>query len=207
MASTTTLGTNLSTTSIGTSRAPLAPMESATVASPLITSTSAVTDANLIGGYDVPAGTSGQCLYRQATAGNTVTLMPFIGHATTPAAKTATLYIVLVHEIRPRTPGKNVVYQRTVAGTLALTGSASGGNLVASALTALSDTLSGFATWAPCDIVATSWMPGNGIQTVGDGRTPNNQAVTFDALGAAFIEVWGVNGAGSQGVAVFAGQC
>lgn len=207
MASTTTLGTRMSSIAIGTNQEPFEPMVPASSASPLITSTSAVTTANLIGGHDIPAGTTGRCLYRQCTPGSTIKLWPIIGHATTPAAKTATLYLVHVEEVRPVGVSKAIGYKRTVACTLALTGAASGGNLSASWLSLLSDTLSGFATWAPCDITATSYLPGAGLEGLGVGYTPNNQVVTWDARGASFLEVWGVNGASSQGVAVLVSQC
>lgn len=202
-----TLSTRTTSTAIATNQEPFAAMEPATAAAPLITSTSAVSTANLIGGATVPAGTTLQCLYRQLGPGSVVKLMPLIGHLNTPAAKTATLYIVLVHEIKPKNPALAITYMRTYVGSLALTGAASGGNLSATHLTNLADTLSGLATWVGCDIVATSAMPGNGIEVAGTGLTPNGQFATFDAYGACFLEVWGVNGASSQGVAVFAGQC
>lgn len=206
-----TLSTRIPANAIGTSQEPFAPLESATQTATCITSTSAVTTANLIGGYGVPAGTTGQCLYRQLGPPSTVKLMPLIGHASTPAAKTATLYIVLVHEVKPRTPSLAITYMRSYVGSLALTGAASGGNLTATHLTQLADTLAtgvgGFANWAGCDIVATNALPGAGIEVAGTGLTPNYPFVTFDAFGANFLEVWGVNGASSQGVALFASQC
>lgn len=207
----TTLSARIPAMALGTSQEPFAPLESATQTATCITSTSAVTTANLIGGYGVPAGTTGQCLFRQCAAGSVVKLMPLIGHATTPAAKTATLYLVLVHEIKPRNPSLAVTYMRSYVGSLALTGAASGGNLTATHLKQLADTLAtgvgGFATWVGCDIVATSAVPGSGIEVAGTGLTPNYQFATLDLYGAAFLEVWGVNGAASQGVALFAAQC
>lgn len=206
-----TLSTRLPATAIGTSQEPFAPLESATTSATCITSSSAVTTANLIGGYGVPAGTTGQCLYRQLGAGSSLKIMPLIGHASTPAAKTATLYLVLGHEIKPKSPALANTYMRTVVGSLALTGAASGGNLTPTHLAQLADTLAtgvgGFAAWVGCDIVATSYHAGAGVEVVGSGNTPNFQMATLDAYGAAFLEVWGVNGAASQGVAVFVAQC
>jgi len=205
-ASTTSIGLRLKHEAIGTSQEPFSPMTPAGWDAPLITSTSAVTDANKVGGYDLPNGTAGQCLYRQLGPGSSVKLIPYIGHATTPAAKTATLYVVHVEEMAPKDPKKSKTYKRTVVGTIGLTGSASGGNLPAEMLTAHSDVFSGFATWAPCDCSATSYLPGNGMEGIGVGTTPNHQVVAWDAWGASFIEIWGVNGAGSQGVALFMAQ-
>lgn len=202
-----TLSTRTTSTAIATNQEPFAAMEPATAAAPLITSTSAVTTANLIGGATVPAGTTLQCLYRQLGPGSVVKLMPLIGHLNTPAAKTATLYIVLVHEVKPKNPALAITYMRTYVGSLALTGAASGGNLSATHLSQLADTLSGLATWVGCDIVATSYFSGTSIEVIGSGATPNIPTVALDTYGACFVEVWGVNGAADQGVAVLASQC
>ena len=205
-ASTTNIGLRLKHEAIGTSQEPFTPMTPAGWDAPLITSQSAVTDANKIGGYDLPNGATGQCLYRQLSAGSSVKLIPYIGHAATPAAKTATLYVVHVHEAVPKDPTKVRTYHRTVVGTIGLTGAASGGNLPAEMLAAHSDVFGGFATWAPCDCSATGYLPGNGMEAIGVGATPNHQTIVWDAWGASFIEIWGVNGAASQGVALFMAQ-
>lgn len=206
-ASTTSIGLRLRHEAIGTSQEPFTPMTPAGWDAPLITSQSAITDANKVGGYDLPNGTTLQCVYRQLGAASSVKLLPYIGHATTPAAKTATLYVVHVHEFAPKDPTKTKTYHRTVVGSIALTGAASGGNLAAQILTAHSDVLGSLATWAPCDMVATSYLPGAGIEIIGGGATPNHQIAAWDAWGANFIEVWCQNGAASQGVALFMAQC
>lgn len=201
MATSPTLSTRVPTTAPGTTQDPARPLET----SGGLDVTTAVTDAELLDTITVPAALA----HRKDVARlapHTNTLLEFsIGHETTPVAKTATAYLVGVKE-KIAAQGEAVVYKRHILGQLALTGDRA---LTAGEISAHASKFSGFAAWATCSIsVTTDYTPSPpGIVTIGTGATDNAHEVALDTWGYPFLEVWIVNGAGSQGVVCDFRQC
>jgi hypothetical protein len=200
MASTLTISSRIPSSGLGTSQDTSRSIEVITG----LDVTTAVTDAELLDVVVIPAAVADRKgVARLAPLDNT--LLEFsIGHATTPVGKTATVYIVGVKE-KVAAHNEPVIYKRVRLGQLAITGDRA---LVSDEVTGHASKFSGFAAWATCSIVVSaSYLPLPGIVVIGDGAGDNAPEAAFDSWGYAWIEVWVVNGAASQGVVVDFRQC
>ena len=201
MATSATLSTRVPTTAPGTSQDPARPLET----SGGLDVTTAVTDAEMLDTITVPTPLAD----RKGVARlgpHTNTLLEFsIGHATTPVAKTATVYVVGVKE-KVAAQGEAIVYKRHLLFYGTITGDRA---LVAGEISAHASKFSGFAAWATCSMSVTAkYVPDPpGVVIIGDGATDNAHEVAIDTWGYPFLEVWVANGAASQGVVCDFRQC
>lgn len=201
MATTPTLSTRVPTTAPGTNQDPARPIETSSG----LDVTTAVTDAELLDTITVPAPVADRKGVARL-APHTNTLLEFsIGHATTPVAKTATVYLVGVKE-KVAAQGEGIIYKRHLLCSLTITGDRA---LVAGEISAHASKFSGFAAWATCSIAAIAkYLPDPpGVVIIGDGATDNAHEVAIDTWGYPFLEVWVANGAPSQGVVCDFRQC
>ena len=201
MATTPTLSTRVPTTAPGTVQDPARPIET----SGGLDVNTTVTTAELLDTITIPAAVADRKGWAKLGPWTNTLLEFSIGHASAPAGKTATVYIVGVRE-KTAAHSEPIVYKRTLLGQLLITGDRA---LVAGEVTAHASKFSGFAAWATCSIALTSdYTPTPpGITAIGTGAADNAHELLMDTFGYSFLEIWVENSATSQGVVVDYRQC
>lgn len=201
MATSATLSTRVPTTGTGTTQDPARPLET----SGGLDVTTAYADADALDIIVVPAPLADRKGVARLAPHNNTLLEFSIGHGTTGVGKTATAYIVGVKE-KVAAQSEPIIYKRHLLGQIALTGDRA---LVAGEVTGHASKFSGFAAWATCSLVVSAdYTPTPpGIVVIGTGATDNAHEAALDTWGYSFLEVWIVNGAGSQGVVCDYRQC
>jgi hypothetical protein len=201
MATTPTLSTRVPATAPGTTQDPARAIET----SGGLDVTTAYADADALDIIVVPAPLADRKGVAQLGPWTNTLLEFSIGHATTPVAKTATVYIVGVRE-KLGSNKEPIVYKRNLLGQVGITGDRA---LVAGELSAHASKFSGFQAWATCQIaISADYTPSPpGMSVIGTGAADNAPELLMDTFGYSFLEIWVVNGAADQGVVVDYRQC